>query len=418
LERIQSLIAIPILLGLAWAMSSHRNKFPWRTVLWGLGLQFVFAILILWTPWGRAFFAWLGDKVTQFLGFAMEGATFLFGNIVKPEFQSTFGFQFAFAILPTIIFFGAVMAIGYYYGILQKIVKGIAWAMTKTMGTSGAESLSCASNIFLGQTEAPLLIRPYLPQMTRSEMNAVMIGGFATVAGGVMAGYILLGIPAKHLLAASCMAAPGALMFAKITLPETEKPVTAGNVQMPKLERATNVIDAAANGTRDGLGLAVNVGAMLLAFIALIAVVNALLGWTSGQLSSIGFEYFPDSLKQIFSVIFWPLAFLLGVPTKECFDFGYLVGTKISINEFVAYVEMSNLMKSGALSERTIMMASYALCGFANFSSIGIQIGGIGSLAPERRKELAELGLRAMFAGALVSLQTASIAGVLAISGN
>ncbi len=301
----------------------------------------------------------------------------------------------------------------YYFGLVQKIVKGLAWVMTKTMGTSGAESLSAAGNIFLGQTEAPLLVRPFLKTLTRSELNAIMVGGFATVAGGVMAGYILLGVPAKHLLAASVMAAPGALIFAKIFSPSARNPETSGALHMPEMPKQANVIDAAATGARDGIGLAVNVGAMLLAFIALIAVVNAFLAMTSGWFAGMGVAWFPESLREIFSYVLWPIGFILGVPVAECRDFAYLIGTKISINEFVAYVEMSNLMKEGVLSPRTIMLASYALCGFANFSSIGIQIGGIGSLAPERRTDLAQLGLKAMIAGAMVSLQTAAIAGVL-----
>jgi len=413
LERLQSLIAIPILLGIAWLLSADRKNFPWRVVLWGVALQIVFAVIILWTPWGRDLFSALGDGVTKFLGYTMEGSSFLFGNMVKQEYQQTFGFQFAFAILPTIIFFGAFMGIMYHFGIVQRVVKGLAWIMTRTMGTSGAESLSAAGNIFLGQTEAPLLVRPFLMSTTRSELNAIMVGGFATVAGGVMAGYILLGVPAKHLLAASVMAAPGALIFAKIFLPEREKAQTAGALHMPEMPKQANVIDAAATGARDGLGLAVNVGAMLLAFIALIAVVNALLGLLAGWFAGMGMAWFPENLREIFSYVLWPIGFILGVPLSECKDFAYLVGTKISINEFVAYVEMSNLMKEGVLSPRTIMIASYALCGFANFSSIGIQIGGIGSLAPERRTDLAQLGLKAMIAGAMVSLQTAAIAGVL-----
>lgn len=413
MERLQSLIAIPILLGIAWLLSADRKNFPWRVVLWGVALQIVFAVIILWTPWGRDLFSALGDGVTKFLGYTMEGSSFLFGNMVKQEYQQTFGFQFAFAILPTIIFFGAFMGIMYHFGIVQRVVKGLAWIMTRTMGTSGAESLSAAGNIFLGQTEAPLLVRPFLMSTTRSELNAIMVGGFATVAGGVMAGYILLGVPAKHLLAASVMAAPGALIFAKIFLPEREKAQTAGALHMPEMPKQANVIDAAATGARDGLGLAVNVGAMLLAFIALIAVVNALLGLLAGWFAGMGMAWFPENLREIFSYVLWPIGFILGVPLSECKDFAYLVGTKISINEFVAYVEMSNLMKEGVLSPRTIMIASYALCGFANFSSIGIQIGGIGSLAPERRTDLAQLGLKAMIAGAMVSLQTAAIAGVL-----
>jgi concentrative nucleoside transporter, CNT family len=370
-------------------------------------------MIIFWSSWGRSAFEWLGMATTNFLGFAQNGAEFLFGNIVKPEFAQTFGFQFAFAILPTIIFFASVMAVGYHFGVMQRIVKGVAWVMAKSMRTSGAESLSCAANIFLGQTEAPFLIRPFLSSLTRSELNAVMVGGFATIAGGVMAGYIALGIPAKHLLAASLMSAPAALVFAKIIVPEKEKPLTAGQVRLPEMPRNANVIDAAAAGAMDGLKLAVNVGAMLLAFIALIAVVNWILSYSSDQLNVLGFSYFPSSLKQIFSVLFWPIAFLLGVPIKECTDFGYLLGTQMSVNEFVAFVDLSNMIKAGTLSPRSIALASYALCGFANFSSIAIQIGGISGLAPDRRRDLAQLGLRAMIAGNLASYQTAAIAGIL-----
>jgi len=414
MEKIFSFLGIPVLIGVAWlVLSTDRRRFPWRTVLWGVGLQLSFALLILWTPWGRALFDWLGRMVTLFLGFSQEGAEFLFGNIVKDEFRETFGFQFAFAILPTIIFVGSAMSIGYHLGIMQRVVRAVAWIMAKTMGTSGAESLSCASNIFVGQTEAPLVVRPFLQTLTRSELMAVMAGGFASIAGGVMAGYILLGIPAKHLLAASMMSAPAALVFAKIMVPERGKPLTAGIVQMPEMPKSANVIDAAAAGARDGLKLAANVGAMLLAFIALIALINAILGWASGKFFDMGFMYFPSSLRDIFSVIFSPVAIVVGVPWKDAGEFGYLIGTQISVNEFVAYIELSKMIQAGAISERTITLATYALCGFCNFSSIAIQIGGISGLVPERRPELAELGLRAMFCGNLACLQTATIAGIL-----
>lgn len=414
MDRLQSLLGIPILVLIAWlAFSTDRKHFPWRTVLWGIGLQALFGVLVLWTPWGRAAFEWLGHMVTVFLGFSRDGAEFLFGNIVKDEYQQTFGFQFAFAILPTIIFVGSAMSILYHLGIMQRAVRGAAWVMSKTMGTSGAESLSCAANIFVGQTEAPLVIRPFLDTLTRSELMAVMAGGFASIAGGVMAGYIMLGIPAKHLLAAAVMSAPAALVFAKIMVPERAKPLTSGKVTMPEMPRNTNVIDAAAAGARDGLKLAVNVGAMLLAFIALIALINAVLSWMHGVFFDWGFMYFPASLRDIFSVIFAPVAYVVGVPLNELKEFGYLIGTQISVNEFVAYIELSKMIHAGAISERTITLASYALCAFANFSSIAIQIGGISSLAPERRQELAQLGLRAMFCGNLASLQTAAIAGML-----
>ena len=414
MDRLQSLLGVPVLVLVAWlVLSTDRKHFPWRTVLWGIGLQTGFAMLILWTPWGRIAFEWLGAIVTQFLGFSKAGAEFLFGNIVKDEFRETFGFQFAFAILPTIIFVGASMGILYHLGIMQRVVRGVAWVMSKTMGTSGAESLSCAANMFVGQTEAPLVVAPFLKSLTQSELMAVMAGGFASIAGGVMAGYILLGIPANHLLAASVMSAPAALLFAKIMVPEREKPLTAGIVQMPEIPRAANVLDAAAAGTRDGLKLAVNVGAMLLAFIALIALINAVLNGLHNLFFNWGFMYFPASLRDIFSVIFAPVAFVVGVPFGELRDFGYLIGTQISINEFVAYIELSKMIQSGALSQRTIVLATYALCAFANFSSIAIQIGGISGLVPERRKDLAKFGLRAMFCGNLASLQTATIAGML-----
>jgi concentrative nucleoside transporter, CNT family len=414
MDRLLSLLGVPALIFIGWLLlSTDRRHFPWRTVLWGVALQMSFAMVIIWTPFGRATFEFLGHLVTTVLGFSKEGAEFLFGNIVKDEFRQTFGFQFAFAILPTIIFVGAMMSIGYHLGIMQRIVRAVAWVMSKTMGTSGAESLSCAANIFVGQTEAPLIIRPFLNQMTRSELMAVMAGGFATVAGGVMAGYILMGIPAKHLLAASVMSAPAALVFAKIAIPERGKPLTKGNVQMPEIPRNSNVIDAAAAGAKDGLLLAANVGAMLLAFIAIIALINAVLGWTSGKLFDIGFMYFPSSLRDIFSVVFSPIAFIVGVPWGELRTFGYLIGTQLTINEFVAYIELGKMISAHAISERTMTLATYALCGFCNFSSIAIQIGGISALAPERRSELAQLGLRAMFCGSLGCLQTATIAGIL-----
>jgi concentrative nucleoside transporter, CNT family len=414
MEHFYSALGIPTLIFIGWlVLSTDRRHFPWRVVFWGVGLQVLFAMVILWTPWGRMAFQFLGDMTTKFLSYSNAGAEFMFGNLVKDEFQKTFGFQFAFAILPTIIFVGAVMSIGYHLGILQRIVQAVAWVMSKTMGTSGAESLSNAVNIFVGQTEAPLVIRPFLNNLTFSELNAIMVGGFAGIAGGVMAGYILIGIPAKHLLAACVMCAPASFVFAKIAVPEREKPLTAGVIKMPEVPKASNLIDAAANGARDGLILAANVAAMLIAFIGLIALINALLGWTSEHLFDMGFMYFPSSLRDIFSIIFAPLGFIVGVPWAECRDFGYLIGTQISINEFVAYIELSKMIHAGVLSERTITLASYALCGFCNFSSVAIQIGGIAALVPERRQELAKLGLRAMFCGSLACLQTATIAGML-----
>jgi CNT family concentrative nucleoside transporter len=414
MERLISVVGMAAMIGIAYAMSYDRRSFPWRVVLWGTGLQLIFAVIILWTDAGKVAFQWTGDKVTAFLNFTQNGTEFLFDNLVKKEYESTFGFQFAFRILPTIIFFSSVMSILYHLGIMQLIVEVIAKGMAKTMGTSGAESLSCSANIFVGQTEAPLLIRPFVKEATKSELMAIMCGGFATVAGGVLAGYIAMGIPAAHLLAASVMSAPAALMMGKIILPEKEEPVTKGHVKVPPGKVAGDVVEAAAVGAADGLKLAVNVGAMLLAFIALIAVVNAFMGIVHDALSNwLGFAYFPQDLRTLFGWIFAPLAWLMGVPWKDCIEFGNLLGTKISINEFLAYKDLGKLIETGGMSERAEIIATYALCGFANFSSIAIQIGGIGGMAPERRGDLAKLGLRAMFGGALASWMTATVAGML-----
>lgn len=413
MERFISVLGMLAMIGVAYAMSYDRRRFPWRVVLWGTALQLFFAFFILGTGAGKIVFQWTGDKVAAFLNFTRYGTEFLFGNLVKPEYQNTFGFQFAFAVLPTIIYFSAVMSILYHLGIMQKIVEGIAVVMSKTMGTSGAESLSCSANIFVGQTEAPLLIRPFVAKATNSELMAIMCGGFATIAGGVMAGYILMGIPASHILAASVMSAPAALVMAKIILPEKEEPVTRGHVKVPSEKVAGDVIEAAAIGAADGMKLAVNVGAMLLAFIAIIAVINAGMGHIHNALAAVGFPYFPGELRILFGWIFSPLAWLMGVPWQDCLAFGNLLGTKISINEFIAYKDLSELIKTGGMSARANVIATYALCGFANFSSIAIQIGGIGGMAPERRGDLAKLGLRAMFGGALASWMTAAIAGML-----
>lgn len=413
MERFISVLGMLAMIGVAYAMSYDRRRFPWRVVLWGTALQLFFAFFILGTGAGKIVFQWTGDKVAAFLNFTRYGTEFLFGNLVKPEYQNTFGFQFAFAVLPTIIYFSAVMSILYHLGIMQKIVEGIAVVMSKTMGTSGAESLSCSANIFVGQTEAPLLIRPFVAKATNSELMAIMCGGFATIAGGVMAGYILMGIPASHILAASVMSAPAALVMAKIILPEKEEPVTRGHVKVPPEKVAGDVIEAAAMGAADGMKLAVNVGAMLLAFIAIIAVINAGMGHIHNALAAVGFPYFPGELRILFGWIFSPLAWLMGVPWQDCLAFGNLLGTKISINEFIAYKDLSELIKTGGMSARANIIATYALCGFANFSSIAIQIGGIGGMAPERRGDLAKLGLRAMFGGALASWMTAAIAGML-----
>jgi concentrative nucleoside transporter, CNT family len=401
-------------------------KFPFTLVLLS-----ALGIFVNRGVYGKKLFQMLAVKVESFLKLTDLGSSFLFGNLVNVDYFGPtntwpgFGFQFAFSVLPTILFFSAFMSILYYLGIMQAIVKVMAKFMSWTLGTSGAETLSCSSNVFVGQTEAPLLIRPFLNDLTMSELNAVMVGGFATIAGGVLAGYIRMGIDAGHLIAASVMAAPAALVMAKIFFPETEHSKTAGDVEIPDVDRADNILDAAARGVTDGLKLAVNVGAMLLAFIALIGFVDSVFGYfdklvdaklLGGMLNEVKGEYngiFPGSLKTLFGAVFSPLVFLMGVPWKDAMEVGNLVGIKLAVNEFVGYAELAKYSANGELSAKSITIATYALCGFANFSSIGIQIGGIGALAPNRRSDLSKVALRAMFAGALVSMMTATIAGML-----
>lgn len=418
--RLLDLTGMIAFLGIAWLLSHDRRRVNFRVVAWGIALQLLFAFIILKTSPGHAIFFFARAFIARLLSFTDAGASFLFGNLYRgdPGIVDTLGgpgpFQlydastdqfvnigiiFAVHVLPTIIFFASLMAVLYHLGIMQKIVQGFAWVMAKTMGISGAESLSASSNIFVGQTEAPLVVRPYVATMTMSELMTVMVAGFATIAGGVMAAYVRFGIDAGHLMAASVMSAPAAVVVSKIMWPETEQPETINLVRAHFEKPTANVIDAAATGAADGLRLAANVGAMLLAFIALIAMINYLLG------------YLGTSLSQILGYIFSPLAFLMGVETKDVMKVGYLLGTKISINEFVAYTELGALKSQ--LSPRSFIIATYALCGFANFSSIAIQIGGIGGIAPSRRQDLSRLGLRAMFGGALASWLTATIAGIL-----
>jgi len=401
-----------------------------------------FAWLIVHGFTGQEVFAWISHKVEKFLGLATLGAEFLFGNLALDKYffpnSATwpgFGMQFAFSVLPVIIFFASFMAILYHLGVMQAIIKVMARFMQWTMGTSGTETLSCTANIFVGQTEAPLLIRPFIDTMTLSELLTVMVGGFATIAGGVLAGYIKMGVPAGHLIAASVMSAPAALVIAKIIYPETNLSKTAGNVEMPAdTIKSTNLLDAAASGVTDGLKLAANVGAMLIAFIALIGLIDSILGvldrLIDGNLlkgtytaysSSSGFSpakgefggIFPGSLKTMFSFVLRPLAWLMGVSWQYAGEVGNLLGIKLSLNEFVAYSTLSELIHKGALDQKAIVISTYALCGFANFSSIGIQIGGIAALAPGRRSDLSKVALKAMFGGALASWLTAVIAGLL-----
>jgi len=538
--RFIGILGILALLGLAWAMSYHKRDVKLRIVFWGIGMQFLFAVIILrqdfWSfvgmgvlatllsiyqlrhdlaagdrslisvvailigaggvgwvlvllgppsagwaaavalvsllansrfhvaprmqpllgvllvvsgvAWliasgihGQVIFAAFSQKVAAFLSLSDYGARFLFGNLADPQYFFSggasswpgFGFQFAFKVLPTILFFGGFMAVLYYLGIMQIVIEAIARFMRWTVGTSGAETLSCSANIFVGQTEAPLLIKPFLSDMTRSELLTVMVGGFATIAGGVLAAYIAMGIPAGHLIAASVMAAPAALLVGKIIYPELEHSTTAGDIDLPDIESGSNVIEAASNGISDGLKLAVNVAAMLVGFIALIAVVDVVLNWVdalvdgsllhgayvtygSGGMSPVVGEFtgiFPGSLQTLFGTLLRPLAWLMGVAWNDAALVGNLLGIKLSLNELVAYGVLSTYFQDGAMSERSMVIATYALCGFANFSSIGIQIGGISAVAPSRRSDLAQLGLKAMFGGAIASCLTATIAGML-----
>ena len=402
-DRFIPVLGLIAFLAIALAFSQNRKLAlkNWRIIVFGFGLQFGFALIVLKTDFGRAFFRVLNDFFVAVVNSTQEGATFVFGNLAKGGGPDSLGFFFAFNVLPTIIFFSALSAILFRLGVIQLIVRAIAAVMQYTMKTSGAETLSASANIFLGQTEAPLIVRPFIPRMTNSEIMAVMVGGFATVAGGVMAAYVRFGIDAGHLLAASVMSAPAALVVAKIILPEREVSPTQGAVTLQIPKEYANVLDAAAGGASVGLKLAANVGAMLLAFISLVAMVNYGLGFAH------------TSLGAILGWAFSPFAWVMGVPWSEATSFGALLGTKISVNEFLAYIQLADVKAAGTMSPRSIVIATYALCGFANFSSIAIQIGGIGTIAPSRRADVARLGLKAMIGGALASWMTAAIAGVL-----
>lgn len=413
------------LLGLAWLLSTNRRAIRVKTVAWGLGLQFAFAVFVLNTAIGRNAFKAAGAFFTRLLGYSYAGSEFVFGELGKSN--SSLGVIFAFQILPIIIFIAAFFAVLYYFGVMQVIIRFFAWAMVRILGTSGAESLNVAASIFMGQTEAPLTIRPFISSLTQSELMTVMTAGMAHVSGSVMGAYITFGAKAEHLLSAVIMTAPGTILMAKMLVPETETPLTGGR-QVPGAKAASaevalknadgageekkgNLLEAIARGTTDGLHLALNVGAMLIAFIALIALLNGILGGTHNWLAGHGIGWFPASLNKIFGVVFAPIAWLIGVPWKDCVAVGNLLGTRMSINEFVAYIELGKL--AGQIDPRSFTIATFALCGFANFSSIGIQIGGISALAPDRRGDLARLGFRAMIAGTMANLMSASIVGVL-----
>jgi len=434
IDLLRGVLGLVVILGIAFLLSNNRKKINWRTVGAGLSLQIILAVFILkgaamgeiFAPlgWPKAFFKWISGFFVLVLDLTIKGAQFIFGDLAVDT--PNVGTFFAFQVLPTIIFFGTLMAIMYHLGIMQLIVRSMAWLVSKFLGTSGAESLSVTANIFVGQTEAPLVIRPYLERMTYSELMAVMTGGMATIAGGVMAAYIqILGdayaaahnialdaarlMFAEQLLGASLMAAPAALVLAKILIPEIGQPETTGQTRLETEKTTTNLIEAAATGASDGLKLALNVGAMLIAFIALIALANTMLGWGAGFF---GLEL---TLQQLLGWTLAPSAWLIGVPWADAVQFGSLVGTKVVVNEFIAYLDLGTMITAGDLSPKTVIMATFALCGFANFSSIAIQIGGIGPLAPSRKTELAQLGLKAVLAATLANMMTATIAGVLAV---
>ncbi|MCH8523626.1 MAG: NupC/NupG family nucleoside CNT transporter [Balneolales bacterium] len=447
MDILRGLIGMAFIIGLALAFSSNRKAVSWKLVATGLSLQFVLALFILrgslmaeyFSPlgWPKQFFSFISSFFVVVLDFTTEGAMFIFGDLAKgPGMEGSLGFFFAFQVLPTIVFFASITTLLYHYGILQAVVRFMASGMQKIMGTSGAESLSVVANIFVGQTEAPLVVKPYVERMTPSELMAVMTGGMATIAGGVMAAYIqILGdsyalanelslevgrqLFAEQLLGASLMAAPAALVIAKILYPETKTPETMGEVRVEVEKRDANGIDAASSGAAEGLKLALNVGGMLLAFIALLAMINSLLGFIGsipnslGEVIGVDIPILEVTIQVILGYIFMPLAFIIGVPWEDALAVGSLIGTKIVLTEFIAFIDLSSLVMDGALQQKTIFMATFALCGFANFASIAIQIGGIGGIAPSRKAELARFGLKAVMAGTLANMMTATWAGIL-----
>ena len=404
LARLTGILGIALIIVLAWGLSHNRASIKWRIVAWGLGLQFAFAIFVLQVPFGQNLFRHLGDAVTAILHYSYAGSAFVFGELGKPN--SSLGVIFAFQILPAIIFVSALFAILYYVGVMQVVVRGCAVVMTRLLGASGAESLNVGASIFMGQTEAPLTIRPFLPNMTQSELMTVMTAGMAHVSGSIMAAYIAFGVEARHLLSAVIMTAPGTIMMAKLFEPETAVPETSGDVKIDIPKTDVNLVDAAARGTSEGLHLMLNVIAMLISFIALIALVNGAMGWLHGLVS-----WFPADLQTVLSWIGRPVAWVLGVSWKDSAAVGGLLGTRAVLNEFIAFAQLGPM--KGVLDPRSFTIASFALAGFANFSSVGIQIGGIGALAPNRKGDLARLGFRAMLAGTLANFLSAAIAGIL-----
>ena len=411
-----SVVGVFVLLGIGFLLSRNRRGVNWKAVGWGVGLQFLFAFLVLRTPPGRAFFSFMNDAVVKLLSFQRDGAEFVFNALALPPGEpGSLGMFFAFQVLTTIVFFSSLISILYHLGIMQKVILFFAVVMKRLMGVSGAESFSASANIFVGMTEAPLSVKPYVADMTESELMCVMTAGMATVAGGVLAAYVGMlhdSFPdiAGHLLAASVMSAPAALALAKIMIPETGRPLTMGSIPRESGERAVNVIEAAANGATTGLHLALNVGAMLVAFLGLLALANFFVRSFFGLFHLEGI-----TLQTLLGWIFAPLAWLMGVAWQDCGAVGQLLGEKTILNEFVAYQNLGEMLRAdpGALSARSTVIATYALCGFANLGSIGILIGGLGGIAPERKQDLARLGIPALIAGSLAAFMTATIAGIL-----
>jgi len=413
LERFTGLIGLSVVLAVALALSKNRRAIRWRTVGWAFALQMAFGVLVLYWEPGKSALESFANGVSRAIAFADQGAGFLFGWLAGPMEPlggktglPIRGFIFAFKVMPIVIFICAFFSILYYFGLIQVLVRGMAWVMQKTMKVSGAEALCVAANVFIGQTEAPVLIAPYIASMTTSELLTMMTGGMAHVSGAVMLAYVTMGAPLKYLITASVMAAPGTFLIAKILWPETETPVTMGTVKMQVEKTSANFIDAAATGATQGMTLVLNISAMLIAFIALIAMLNGFLGWAGAFWGQPAF-----SLQVIFGWVLGPLAYILGAPKQDAATVGNLIANKTVINEFFAFSMMKDVV--GSLSEKGKIIATFALCGFANFSSIGIQIGGIGGLAPSRKSDLARLGFRALLAGSLVSFMTAAIAGIL-----
>jgi len=418
--RLISLLGWVLMITVAWAISYNRKLFPWRTVIWGIGLQFILALLILKTPWGGALFEFAGKVVQKLIQFSTDGTKFVFGplgdsDLLGKAFGPEHDLVFAILVTGTVIIVSSLSSLFYHWGILQRVVRAVAWVMRKALGTSGSETLSAAANIFMGQTEAPLVIRPYIPRMTRSELMTIMVCGMAHIAGGVAAVYAAMGMAAGyqntagHLLTASVLNCPAALLIAKIMLPETEVSETAGTSPATVPRTTSNSIDAICRGAGDGFHLSLNIIAMLIAFIAIIGLANYVFGFPQTHLGMKN----PVTLQNVFGWINAPFAFLMGVPMRDCVNVGQILGERIVLNEFVGYLDLTTNAKKLALDPRSFTIATYALCGFANFASIAIQVGGVGSLAPERRSEMATLGFRAMIGGLLAAYMTASLAGLL-----